>query len=82
MLSPIFRVLYLVYRIISGGRYWGRRRFTRAKAAGDLPASASPANLARYAATVIQGICVQGASGASRRELRRVADLALRAWPT
>jgi len=31
--------------------------------------------------TVIRGMAVQGASGASREELRRVAELALRAWP-
>jgi AcrR family transcriptional regulator len=59
-----------------------RRRLERARKEGDLPRGASAADLARYVATVVHGICVQGASGATRRELRRVADLALRAWPT
>jgi AcrR family transcriptional regulator len=59
-----------------------RRRLQRARAAGDLPAAASPADLARFLTTMIQGIAVQAASGASRAELRRVAKTALRAWPS
>jgi len=58
-----------------------RKRLERARAEGDLPRSADPASLARYAATVLHGIAVQAASGATRRELRSVAELALRAWP-
>ena len=58
-----------------------RGRLERAKAEGDFPKTASPADLARYAATVIHGIAVQGASGASKRDLRAVAKLALAAWP-
>jgi AcrR family transcriptional regulator len=42
-------------------------RFERALAEGDLPADA--------------GMAVQAAGGATRGELMRVADLALRAWP-
>jgi AcrR family transcriptional regulator len=59
-----------------------RERFEHAHADGDLPVHACPADLARYLATVIQGMAVQAAGGASRAELRRVAALALRAWPT
>lgn len=58
-----------------------RRRFERARADGDLPAATDPADLARYVVTVIRGMSVQAAGGASRKELRRVAELALRAWP-
>jgi AcrR family transcriptional regulator len=58
-----------------------RERFERAKAEGDLPADADPADLARYLATVAQGMAVQAAGGASRDELQRVAEMALRAWP-
>jgi AcrR family transcriptional regulator len=58
-----------------------RRRFERAVAEGDLSADADPADLAGYVVTVIQGMAVQAAGGASREELRRVAQLALRAWP-
>ncbi|MGH8674211.1 MAG: TetR/AcrR family transcriptional regulator [Burkholderiales bacterium] len=58
-----------------------RRRFERAISDGDLAANADPADLARYVATVIQGMAVQAAGGASPEELRRVAQTALRAWP-
>lgn len=58
-----------------------RKRLKRAKAEGDLPRSADPAALARYIATVIHGIAVQAASGASRKELEKVVDLAMQAWP-
>ena len=57
------------------------KRFQRAVADGDLPADADPADLARYLVTVMRGVAVQAAGGASRAELRRVAALALRAWP-
>jgi AcrR family transcriptional regulator len=59
-----------------------RQRFERAIADGDLPAEADPADLARYVVTVMRGMAVQAAGGASREDLRRVAELALRAWPT
>jgi len=58
-----------------------RRRLKRAKAEGDLPAAADPADLARYVATIMQGLAVQAAGGASRAKLRRVVQTALRAWP-
>ena len=44
-------------------------------------ANANPAELARYVITVLQGMAVQGADGASPDQLRRVAQVALRAWP-
>lgn len=58
-----------------------RRRLERAKVDGDLPPDADPANLASYVVTMMRGLAVQAAGGSSRRELRRVAELALRAWP-
>ena len=58
-----------------------RLRLKRAQAEGDLPQDANPADLARYVVTVIQGIAVQAAGGATRNELRRVIENALRAWP-
>lgn len=59
-----------------------RRRFERATAEGDLPADADPADLARYVAAVIYGMAVLAAGGASREDLRRVAEVALAAWPS
>jgi AcrR family transcriptional regulator len=58
-----------------------RQRLKRAKSEGDLPADSSPADLARYVATVILGMAVQASGGASRSELERVVQTALRAWP-
>ena len=59
-----------------------RRRLQRAKREGDLPQDADPAELARYVMTVLQGMAVQGADGASPNQLRRVAQVAMRAWLT
>src|SRR6266849_923474 len=58
-----------------------RRRFQRAKREADLPRNADPTELARYVMTVLQGMAVQGADGAGRDQLSRVAQIALRAWP-
>ena len=58
-----------------------RRRLQRAKREGDLPKSADPAELAHYVMTVVRGMAVQSAGGASRDQLHRVAQIALRAWP-
>jgi AcrR family transcriptional regulator len=58
-----------------------RRRLQRAQQQGDLPPDAKPADLARYLSVVIYGMAVQSVGGASRGELRRVAQIALRQWP-
>jgi AcrR family transcriptional regulator len=58
-----------------------RKRFERAQAEGDLPPGSEPADLACFIVTVLRGMAVQAAGGASRQELRRIADVALRAWP-
>jgi AcrR family transcriptional regulator len=59
-----------------------RQRLKRAKAEGDLPADSDPADLARYLSIVIHGMTVQSVGGASRKELRSVAEIALKQWPT
>jgi AcrR family transcriptional regulator len=59
-----------------------RRRFERAIAEGELPATVSAADLARYVATVMHGMAVQSAGGASREDLLSVADTALKAFPS
>jgi AcrR family transcriptional regulator len=58
-----------------------RRRFQRAKAEGDLASDINPADLSRYAITISQGMAVQAAGGASRADLQRVVDTAMRCWP-
>ena len=59
-----------------------RERFERAVRERDLPRGADCATLARYVATVLNGLAVQAASGATEAELRRVAAMAMRAWPS
>ncbi len=58
-----------------------RRRLQRAKRKGDLPPNADPTELSHYVMTVLHGMAVQGADGANQDQLRRVAQIALRAWP-
>jgi AcrR family transcriptional regulator len=56
-------------------------RFERAKKEGDLPPDARPTELARYVYTVCNGLSVQSVGGATRDQLRRVVEMAMRAWP-
>ncbi|SNR89347.1 transcriptional regulator, TetR family [Methylobacillus rhizosphaerae] len=56
-------------------------RLQRAQAEGDLPAQADPATLAKYIATLHQGMSVQAASGTSREALLAMAKLVLDNWP-
>jgi AcrR family transcriptional regulator len=56
-------------------------RFSRARQQGDLPETVDPRDAATYVLTLSQGIAVQAASGASRADLRRLADLALARLP-
>jgi AcrR family transcriptional regulator len=58
-----------------------RTRFERAVQEGDLPNGTDCATLARYIATVMHGLAVQSASGATEKELRLVSRMAMRGWP-
>ena len=66
----------------AGGEALIRERLKRAKREGDLPEDADPAALGRFVTAVVQGMSVQAAGGTSRKELRTIADMALRAWPS
>jgi AcrR family transcriptional regulator len=59
-----------------------RERFRQAIREGDLPRSADAGNLAKYMVTVMHGMAVQAAGGATGDELKEVATLALQAWPS
>jgi AcrR family transcriptional regulator len=59
-----------------------QERFERAVQDGDLQSGTDCATLARYVATVLNGLAVQAASGATEKELRLVSELAMRAWPS
>lgn len=56
-------------------------RFRRAAAEGDLPPDADPTTLAKLAATLLWGLSVQAVNGATPDELRRVAQIAINAFP-
>lgn len=53
------------------------KRFDHARTEGDLAADVAPADLARCVMSLAQGMNVQAASGATRAELLRVAELAV-----
>src|SRR6202051_4169934 len=59
-----------------------RKRFQSAVENGDLPKGTDCATLGRYVATVLGGLAVQAASGTTEKELRLVAAMAMRAWPS
>ena len=56
-------------------------RVRTAQRDGELPESADPAALARFYATVFQGMSQQARDGASESELSATAELALSVWP-
>ena len=76
------RVRRQVLACLAGAESAIRKRLERAKAEGDLPKHANPADLARYIMAVLDGIAVAGAAGAPPKHLKRIADVALRAWPS
>jgi hypothetical protein len=59
------------------GEAAAKKRFEVARKTGDLSKDIEPATLARYIATIIQGLGVQGASGATKAELSKVVDATL-----
>jgi len=58
-----------------------RARLGEGVATGEIPAHADLDAIARYYVTVQQGMSIQARDGASRRDLRAVAQAALAAWP-
>ena len=58
------------------------QRFELAKKQGDLPQWANTKQLAKYIATIHQGMSVQATSGATREELLAIVEMALKNWPS
>jgi AcrR family transcriptional regulator len=58
-----------------------RGRFERDRKEGLLPEGANPATLASYLVTMANGMCIQASAGATTKQLREIADVALSAWP-
>lgn len=52
------------------------------KASGELPPDTDTVLLCRYLTTMVQGMAVQAANGASCEDLCRVAEMAMAVWPT
>ena len=59
-----------------------KKRLQQAQSEGELAAGIQPADFARYMSSVMAGLGVQAANGATRAELRRVAEIALRCLET
>ena len=59
-----------------------RERMRRAQKEGELSSDRDADAIAKYVATLTLGMAVQAASGASREQLRQIAETTLRAWPT
>jgi AcrR family transcriptional regulator len=58
-----------------------RERIKKAIKEGELPASTSAKDLARYYAVIIQGFALQAQHGGTRDELLRVVDVVMENWP-
>jgi AcrR family transcriptional regulator len=55
-----------------------KRRLQQAQRDGELETGVNPADFSRYLGTLVQGLGIQAANGATKAELHRVVDLALR----
>ena len=64
----------------AGGIASIRARLDRARIEGDLHATTDTEALTLYITSVMHGLSVQAASGFTREQLLRVADLALKNW--
>ena len=56
-----------------------RKRFVMARRVGELPKNIRPADFARFIAIVMAGLAVQAVNGTTRDEMKRTADLVLKA---
>lgn len=58
-----------------------KARFGRAITEGELPDGTDTDALARFYSAVVQGMSAQACDGASTNMLKKLADIALSAWP-
>ncbi len=58
-----------------------QKRLKRAQTEGDLAKDVDAGDLTRYLTTILNGLGIQAANGASKAELTRVAEMALRSLP-
>jgi len=64
-----------------GGLSQIQKRMQQAHHEGDLAYDVDPKDLARYVSVVMNGLGVQSANGATRMEMNRAANMALRFMP-
>lgn len=57
-------------------------RFERAKKEGDLPPHIEVGSLTNLLYAIVQGVCIQAGSGATRDELNGLVDTGLAMWPS
>ena len=57
-------------------------RFQQAKAAGEFPDGIEAEALTRYLFALMQGLALQGGSGATCEQLRQLVDTSLAMWPS
>lgn len=58
-----------------------KKRLDQGKQDGELPAAVDTAVLAEYVSSVVAGLSVQAANGASIAHLNQVIEFAMAAWP-
>lgn len=58
-----------------------RKRFERSIREGDLPNTVDADALAQFVQTINVGLTVQASTGATKKELLRIVETALKAWP-
>lgn len=58
-----------------------RKRFQDAQKSGDLSRESEPEELVRFLMSLRWGMAIEAQSGATRRDLRKIAARAMQAWP-
>jgi len=59
-----------------------QKRLEKGKRKGELPAAANTAVMAEYFTSVVTGLSVQAANGATTRDLGQVITMAMASWPS
>ncbi|MDE1161408.1 MAG: TetR/AcrR family transcriptional regulator [Acidobacteriaceae bacterium] len=70
-----------LYRLQREATRMLKQRLDRGKRKGELPADTNTAALAEYFTSVVTGLSIQAANGASPKDLNRVIQFAMAAWP-
>ena len=68
----------LLLEMRTRGQIWLQQRCEEAQKSGEVSESTDVPAFARYLATILWGLMVQGASGASKAQMHEIAEAALR----